>query len=116
MLRKTQPQPPDQLPGRYLVMKYNRETEAFVIVLDDADHSSYNLGSAVGPITIRMENVWRLAPFFVTRIMGMARTFKAVQAVFADQRIIALIERSHRKINAFQHEVEDADDYAAIPL
>jgi len=41
---------PPQLPGDYFVLEFNRETEAFILHVDDGDGSTYDLGDDVAPL------------------------------------------------------------------
>lgn len=101
--------PPDIFPGRFLVLRYDRESETYTAVLDNDDRSSYNLGDSPSLIEARMVNCWKFNPHLAFRAVSAAKTFTAVQVIPADGRIIALIERTHSKRTAF---TEPSDDEA----
>lgn len=78
-------QPPNPMPGRLCVLVYNHEQEDYTLVVDDADHSSYNLGSDVQVVRWYFQNVGK--KLLGDRIIDLAREFGMAQGIIADDRV-----------------------------
>lgn len=79
---------PTTLPGAFFVLGYDRDRDTFVLVVDDDDESSYNLGRDIPPIMQQFER-WGLADIG-PRAIDAAREFRLVQVIPREDRIIRL--------------------------
>lgn len=79
---------PKALPGEFFVLAYDRDRSTFILAVDDADHSNYNLGGDVTTL-MRHFRTWGLSDIG-TRAIDAAREFGAVQAIPAEDRVIRL--------------------------
>ena len=82
---------PTTLPGSFLVLEYDRESETFKLHTDDAEQRDYAMGSSVQDLMQRF-NRWGLGENGLKAI-DFAREFRAVQLVFDTGRIIPLTKK-----------------------
>ena len=71
---------PDELPGRFFVLEFDRENRSYVLTIDDAERSTFDLGSDVQQV----RRVFRLRHFPVDRtdvLIDYAREFGAAQYI-----------------------------------
>ena len=84
--RRPQAPLPTVLPGKFFVLAYERDRDTYVLVVDDADASNYNMGSDV-PTLMRHFRTWGL-PDIGNRAIDAAREFGVVQVIPAEDRVI----------------------------
>lgn len=89
--RKNAPPLPEKLPGAFVVIEYQKETERYLIHLDDATRSSYDLGGDIQRI-MRTFDRWGYSQLLCDSL-DFAREFGAAQAVFQSGRTIPLFDR-----------------------
>ena len=82
---------PVQLPGEFFVLEWNKLRETFILHVDDAEKSSYNLGSDVQIAMMRFR-VWGLEDIG-NRAIDIAREFGVAQAIPKGNRVIPIFER-----------------------
>ena len=85
---------PDELPGTFFVLEWDRARECFILHIDDEDGSSYNLGNVIETVMMRFR-IWGL-PRIGNRAIDAAREFGVVQVLPEEDRIINLINRDVR--------------------
>lgn len=85
---------PDELPGTFFVLEWDRACECYILHIDDKDGSSYNLGSVIEIVMMRFR-VWGF-PRIGNRAIDAAREFGVVQVLPKEDRIINLIDRDVR--------------------
>lgn len=81
---------PDRLPGEFFVLAYDPDGEEFSMIVDDAGHSSYKLGSDIPAIMRYFKRIG--ISELGNRTIDVAREFRLVQAVFADGRTLIVKE------------------------
>jgi len=81
---------PEAFPGEFFVLSYDRDREVYLLVVDDEDGSSYNLGSGVPAIMQLMEQ-WGIKEVGY-RAIDAAREFGMVQAIPSQDRVLRLTE------------------------
>ena len=88
--RKRGPQAalPKRLPGDFFVLGYDRDRDTYILVTDDEDESSYNLGHDIQKVMRQFEQ-WGLKEIG-NRAIDAAREFRLVQAIPAEDRVIRL--------------------------
>ncbi|RKX65559.1 MAG: hypothetical protein DRP42_04545 [Tenericutes bacterium] len=106
---------PKFIPGDFFVLTYTRGSGRYVLHLDDADGSSYNLGSNVDFI-LRQFELWGYEGIARDAI-DRARTFRTVQVIPEQNRIINLFERpNERKRNVFDNDKDKRNaKFIALP-
>ena len=89
-VRRTGPRAPlpESLPGRFFVLGYDRDRATYILVVDDADESSYNLGHDIPTIMQQFER-WGLKDIG-NRAVDAAREFRLVQVIPKEDRVIRL--------------------------
>ena len=85
---------PRELPGRFFVLEWNRDLEHFTLYVDDGQGSSYKLGD-ISKSRFQFR-VWGIEEFGA-RALDQAREFGRVQAIPTQNRILNLIDRSHKR-------------------
>lgn len=77
---------PNQLPGDFFVVMYDRTTKGYTLVVDDATRSSYKLGV---DLQATMRYFKRIGLYDLgCQALDVAREFETVQAVIADGRVM----------------------------
>lgn len=79
---------PKELPGDWFVLGYDRDRDTHILVVDDEDGSSYNLGHDVQKV-MRQFELWGLKEFG-NRAIDAAREFRLVQGIPSEDRVIRL--------------------------
>ena len=79
---------PESLPGSFFVLGYDRDRDVYILVLDDEDESSFNLGSDV-PVVMRRFEQWGLKDIG-NRAIDAAREFRLVQVIPHEGRVIRI--------------------------
>ena len=79
---------PASLPGDFFVLGYDRDRLTYILVADDADNSSYNLGREI-PVIMQQFALWGLADLG-NRAVDAAREFRLVQVIPHEDRVIRL--------------------------
>lgn len=82
---------PDFLPGEFFVITWDRYAEKFILLVDDEERSSYDLGKNMNFI-MRIMRRWAVE-WLGSRAIDMAKEFGAAQAILGTDRVIALYER-----------------------
>ena len=88
---RNRPPFPNELPGKFVVIEFNRDTAQYKLHVDDSRRSSYDLGGVVQGIMNRFEQ-WGYMEL-LCNTLDLAREFGAAQGVFKDGRTIALFDR-----------------------
>jgi len=110
--RKNVHTPPDELPGHFFLIEYDRETECFTLIVDDmidaSGASSYNLGSDMPELMLyfRLIGLEEIG----NRTIDIAKEFGAAQAILRDGRVVPLIEGAETNVDVFKE-----SDNARIP-
>jgi len=93
---------PESLPGDFFVLVYDRLMETYVLLIDDKDGSSYDLGDDI------QQMMWQFRrwghPKLGDSCIDLARTFGSVQGVFKDGRTIPLFKREADKRSVWHKE------------
>lgn len=106
---------PVSLPGRFFVMLYTRSNQTFTLVVDDQDHSSYDLGTDI-PDIMRQFRLWHLAVIGDSAV-DIAKEFGKAQAIFSDGRVIPLTDApTERNVAEELSRIEEEQDNAAQRL
>lgn len=83
---------PSVLPGEFFVLVWNRDAETFRIELDDAHHSSYDLGGDPQ----KVNDLLHLRGFekaFREQAVDIAREFGMSQCIPSQRRVLPIIPR-----------------------
>lgn len=93
---------PEQLPGAFFVLVWERDEERFVLYVDDADQSSYQLGSDIARIMMlfRLRGLKDIG----NRSIDIAKEFGAAQAIPAQDRVIPIYDRNPRRALVWKEE------------
>lgn len=95
---------PSQIPGDFFVLIWNRDAETFRIELDDAHHSSYDLGGNPAQVA-RLLYLRGFKKAFREHAVDIAREFGMAQCIPSQERVIAIISRRAPAVQ-FTHEEE----------
>lgn len=95
--RRDEPPFPDELPGEFCVIEYQRDYERYVLIVDNESMSSYDLGNDIEFVLTQFKR-WGRKPL-LSKTLDLAREFGAAQAIFSDGRTIALFDRNDRRGN-----------------
>jgi hypothetical protein len=79
---------PETLLGDFFVLGYDRDRMTYILVADDADDSSYNLGRDI-PTIMEQFKRWGWADIG-NRAIDAAREFRLVQVIPQEDRVIRL--------------------------
>ena len=82
---------PDALPGEFFVITWDKFAEKYILLVDDAEHSSYDLGKNMNLI-LRILRGWDVERIG-SRAIDMAKEFGVAQAILGTDRVVALYER-----------------------
>lgn len=94
---------PSIFPGDFFLLRWRRDVETFVVELDDATHSSYDLGT--DPLGVVEELRRRgFEKQFREQAVDMAREFGAAQCIPAQQRVLPIIPRRAPAPDVFAQE------------
>lgn len=110
-------EPPSKLPGRFFVLTFDREDRVFVLHVDDADKSTYDLGTEDDIGEMRL--AFRLRGYdanSVDRWIDLAHEFGAAQYIpndspYQPDRVIQILPRD---IDAGQLRFPDETDSNGI--
>jgi hypothetical protein len=82
---------PDKLPGEFFVIVRDRSREKYILYVDDAEHSSFELPKEMRQVLdlFKRWNVFQIG----TRAHDMAREFGAAQAILGTDRVVALYKK-----------------------
>lgn len=97
---------PDVLPGKLFALEWNRDRHVFILHLQDADFSSFNLGGDIPAIQVHFKR-WGLKDVGY-RAIDIAHEFGAAKASIEDGRVVAVFPRSgERKTKLIFEEPQD---------
>ena len=85
---------PNDLPGDYFLVVYDADTGEYLLVLDDEDGTSHNLGAEMTQIVRYFSRINYSA--LGNRAVDMAREFGAAQAIKKDGRVTKARSMSQR--------------------
>lgn len=102
VVKKGRPALPAVLMGRFFVVSYRRAYDDYVILLDNAQRDSFELGADITAISGQFA-LWGCKDLG-QRAIDMARSFGAAQAIFKDGRVIALFDRKAKRPPLFDTE------------
>lgn len=102
---KNRPPFPKELPGKFAVIAYNKDTGSYMLYVDDKRRSSYDLGGVIQGIMNRFEQ-WGHKEL-LCNTLDLAREFGAAQGIFKDGRTIALFDRDPKTPPLFPEEIQD---------
>lgn len=97
---------PTILPGDFFLLRWRRDVETFIVEVDDATHSSYDLG----PDPMMVVEHLRCRGFekqFREQAVDVAREFGAAQCIPASQRVLPIFNRTARVPDVFEQEGDD---------
>lgn len=83
---------PDVLPGKLFALEWSRDRHVFILHLQDADFSSFNLGGDITTVMGYFKR-WKLKDVGY-RAIDIAREFGAAKASIEDGRVVAVFPRS----------------------
>lgn len=86
---------PDVLPGKLFALEWDRDRCVFVIHLQDADYSSFNLGGDLSVVQGHFKR-WKLKDVGY-RAIDIAREFGAAKASVEDGRVVAVFPRARER-------------------
>jgi len=93
---------PEKLPGEFFVLEWNRLRETFVIHVEDAQLSSYDLGGVIEKVMLRFE-LWGHKEIGMQAI-DIARSFGAAKCLVPLQRVVPLFDRADARSKAVRFE------------
>jgi len=97
---------PERIPGEIFLLEWDRDRDVFVLHVDDANYSSFNLGSDIQQIMQRFK-MWDLEETGYAAI-DLARSFGAAKAHIPTGRTAAVFARDdERKLPPMFKENED---------
>lgn len=93
---------PENFPGAFFVLEWDREGESYVLTLDDDDHSSYDLGDDVESV-VRVFTSRGYPAIPVERFIDEAREFGASQYIpspypLVEDRVLPIIPRAAKTV------------------
>jgi hypothetical protein len=108
---------PNPIPGRFFVLAFDRSTRNYSLVVDDATHSSYKLGSDVQTIRRYFKRVG-LDVYFSDRAIDVATEFRVVQAIPEGSRVIVVRNPPRRgESDPFSNREENgAEVFSDLPV
>jgi len=89
---------PEVLPGAFFVLEYDRNSECFILHVDDEDETSYDLGADIPAIMHQMRR-WNMFTIGCEAV-DRAKEFGAAQAIPEHEdkgRVIALFDRKAKR-------------------
>ena len=104
--------PPETLPGKVFALEWSRDREVFILHVQDADASSYNLGGDIPTVQMRFR-LWGHADLG-NRAIDIAREFGAVKASLVDGRAVAMFSRAAERKSKVIFE-EETDGPHTLP-
>lgn len=110
---------PEQMPGEFFVLEYDREGEGFTLHVDDEDHSTYDLGNDIAELQVlfrtrRTQDGAPLQPrqigqmIDIARELGMAQYIPQQGELVAD-RVLSIVLRSAPKGLDFNEQDEETN-------
>ena len=103
---------PSALPGKLFLLVWDRDRATFLLHVDDAEYSSYNLGSDIQAVRLQFK-MWGVAEIG-DRAIDVARELGAAKALLADGTVAAVLKRANERDQ--QVKFEEDDDGGAIAL
>jgi hypothetical protein len=101
---------PNVFPGDFFLLTWRRDTESFLLELDDETHSSYDLGS--DPIgVVQMLRLRGFEKKFREEAVDLSREFGIAQCIPAQRRVLPVIPRTVPKPDIFAEEGTTDDWY-----
>jgi len=102
--RKGQAPVPEILPGDFLVLEYERGSEAFLLHVDDEDRSTYDLGDEVAELQVLFRTRTNavtggpLQPEMIDRMIDIARELGMAQYIptkgeLVEDRVLSIVPR-----------------------
>lgn len=110
---KNAPKLPDVLPGKFVVIEYQKDYERYLIHMDNKDRSSYDLGSNMEFILHQFAQ-WDKKKL-LSDTLDLAKEFGAAQGIFEDGRTIAIFERGKDKSQVVFRDGEEVRTSGYIP-
>lgn len=93
---------PDELPGEFFLLQWDRDRETYLLLVDDEDVSSFNLGSDL-PLLMAQFKRWGYEETGY-RAIDVARSFGQAQAVLHDGRVIPIFDRPNERVQKVNFE------------
>jgi hypothetical protein len=106
----TQVKPPVVIPGAFYVLEYSKDSETFILYVDDEVQSSYDLG----PLTPARMYLTLFGGKEADLAMDHAMQFGAVQVIPGEGRVLALFDRNPAHVDVFQKAKPDAYHLPAL--
>lgn len=94
------PKLPETLPGEFFVLVRDHDRERYTLIVDDADRTSYNLGSDIGRLMIQFR-IWNLGPLG-DNVIDLAKEFGACQGIPRENKAVPVFERPSDKARQTQ--------------
>lgn len=83
---------PTSIPLTFFVVRWLPDRETFVLHVDDAKRTSYDMGGDALRLA-RQLTAWGVSKMLAERVVDAAREFRAAQAVIRSNRVINLFDR-----------------------
>lgn len=83
---------PTSIPLTFFVLRWLPENETYVLHVDDAKRTSYDMGGDALRLS-RQLTAWGVPKMLADRAVDAAREFRAAQAVIRSNRVINLFPR-----------------------
>ncbi len=85
---------PDRISiGTFFVLRWDVDAERMFLWVDDAAHSSYDMGCHLSAVVDQLV-LWGVPKLFAARAVDAAREFRAVQVIPTQDRVINLLPRT----------------------
>lgn len=112
---------PETLPGRYYVLEWKAGFvgnspaigKRFVLTIDDANHSSYNLGTDVQKVMMQFR-IWGQYDLGCKAI-DIAKEFGACQVIPSQNRTLAIFDRGLKNPQKIDFTKEDRANAVSLP-
>jgi len=106
--RKGQAPVPEVLPGAFFVLEFSRVDDAFILHVDDGDHSTYDLGDEVSALQMLFRthtnavNGGPLQPEMIDRTIDIARELGMAQYIptlgeLVEDRVLSIVPKDAEK-------------------
>lgn len=104
---------PDSLPGTMFILEWKRDRETFVIHVDDANYSSFDLGGDVQQVMLRFR-LWGMKDVG-DRAIDTARCFGGANVHIPTGRVVSVFDRDADRKRAVRFE-EDEEHVGTGPI
>ena len=115
--RKGQAPVPEILPGDFFVLEFSRANDAFLLRVDDGDHSTYDLGDEIADLRVLFRtrtnavNGGPLQPELIDRMIDIAKELGMSQYIptlgeLVEDRVLSIVPRDVKRGLKFDEDEE----------